>query len=217
MYKMGYNYNNCIGCPKAGIGYWNKIRVDFPEVWERMADLEERLDVYLLAYKGSYSTRLRDIPPDAGDHSKEPKLECSMACSSIDEAILESNEEYVFSVPEGTLTYGSLFSGVGGLDIGLDNAGMVGRWQVEKNLANRRILSKHWPMVAQYRDIMNLKGFTLDPVDVVAFGFPCQDVSIVGQRAGMQGSETSLFFDADRKSTRLNSSHVSESRMPSSA
>ncbi len=43
MYKLGYRNNNCIGCPKGGMGYWNKIRVDFPEVFERMAALQREL------------------------------------------------------------------------------------------------------------------------------------------------------------------------------
>ena len=45
MYLLGYKNNNCIGCVKGGIGYWNKIRVDFPEVFWRMASLERELSV----------------------------------------------------------------------------------------------------------------------------------------------------------------------------
>ena len=43
MYKLGYNNNNCIGCVKGGIGYWNKIRVDFPAEFDRMAELERKI------------------------------------------------------------------------------------------------------------------------------------------------------------------------------
>lgn len=48
MYDLGYNNNNCIGCVKGGMGYWNKIRVDFPEVFEKRAKLERKLNCRIL-------------------------------------------------------------------------------------------------------------------------------------------------------------------------
>ena len=48
MYKLGYNNNNCIGCVKGGMGYWNKIRKDFPDVFDRMAKLERKLNAHAL-------------------------------------------------------------------------------------------------------------------------------------------------------------------------
>jgi 3'-phosphoadenosine 5'-phosphosulfate sulfotransferase (PAPS reductase)/FAD synthetase len=83
MYRLGYHNNNCIGCPKGGMGYWNKIRVDFPEVFERMSILQRRLG------KGSGFWRERDtgeritldeLAPDRGNHNSEPNVECSLMC-----------------------------------------------------------------------------------------------------------------------------------------
>jgi 3'-phosphoadenosine 5'-phosphosulfate sulfotransferase (PAPS reductase)/FAD synthetase len=79
MYKMGYTHNNCIGCVKAGNGYWNKIRVDFPAEFERMAVLEERLGAKILKLKDERIS-LRQLPPDSGDYQKEPSIQCGIFC-----------------------------------------------------------------------------------------------------------------------------------------
>jgi hypothetical protein len=47
MYQLGYSNNNCIGCVKGGMGYWNKIRQDFPEVFDKMASLERELNAFV--------------------------------------------------------------------------------------------------------------------------------------------------------------------------
>ena len=78
-----YDHNNCIGCPKGQQGYWNKIRIDFPDVFERMAKLERKLDA---AVNKKYINGVRhrlfldELNPKAGNFKKETKIECSMFC-----------------------------------------------------------------------------------------------------------------------------------------
>jgi 3'-phosphoadenosine 5'-phosphosulfate sulfotransferase (PAPS reductase)/FAD synthetase len=89
MYKLGYQNNNCIGCPKGGMGYWNKIRVDFPEVFNRMALLERKLDNTVLRSNGK-PLFLDELDPKRGHHAKEPSFECSLLCA-VAEEIIEDN------------------------------------------------------------------------------------------------------------------------------
>ena len=96
------------------------------------------------------------------------------------------------------MTYGSLFSGVGGIDLGLDRAGMVCRWQVENDPYAIRVLEKHWPEVTRYGDITTVHGADLEPVDLICGGFPCQDLSQAGKRAGIEGSRSGLWFEYAR-------------------
>lgn len=80
------------------------------------------------------------------------------------------------------MTVGSLFSGIGGLDLGLERAGFEVRWQVENDPFCLRVLEKHWPTVKRYGDIREVKGNELEPVDLICGGFPCQPVSCAGRR-----------------------------------
>jgi len=92
-----------------------------------------------------------------------------------------------------TLTFGSLFSGIGGLDLGLERAGMRCLWQVEIDEYCRRVLAKHWPDVPKYGDIRELTGDELERVDLICGGFPCQDISNAGKRAGIDGERSGLW------------------------
>jgi len=82
----------------------------------------------------------------------------------------------------GNVKFGSLFSGIGGMDLGLERAGMECRWQVEIDDYCRRVLAKHWPDVPRYGDVKEITQ--LEYVDLVAGGFPCQPVSLAGARKG---------------------------------
>lgn len=92
MYLLGYLNNNCIGCPKGGMGYWNKIRRDFPETFERMAALQRRLGPGSSFWREMDGTRtsLDQLDPARGDHSSEPNIECSMMCHLAELDLAES-------------------------------------------------------------------------------------------------------------------------------
>jgi len=84
MYKLGYHNNNCIGCVKGGAGYWNKIRVDFPQHFDRMAKLERVIGASITKSKGE-RVFLDELPKDAGDYPTEQNIECSIFCKLAEE------------------------------------------------------------------------------------------------------------------------------------
>ena len=97
-----------------------------------------------------------------------------------------------------TLTVGSLFSGIGGLELGLERAGMRTVWQVEKDEYCRRVLAKHWPDVQRFEDVRDVGAHNLPPVDLICGGFPCQDVSDAGKGAGLAGEKSGLWREFAR-------------------
>lgn len=78
MYRMGYHNNNCIGCIKGGMGYWNKIRKDFPDVFDKMAKLERKIGHSCLK-----QCFLDELPVDAGRDEKILEPQCSIFCGLI--------------------------------------------------------------------------------------------------------------------------------------
>jgi len=88
---------------------------------------------------------------------------------------------------------GSLFSGIGGADLGLERAGMRVRWQVEIDPYCNRVLAKHWPHVMRYRDVRTIDWATVEPIDILCGGFPCQDISLCGKGAGLHGERSGLW------------------------
>src|ERR1039457_217076 len=94
------------------------------------------------------------------------------------------------------MTFGSLFAGIGGMDLGLERAGMECRWQIEIDPFCTKVLEKHWPKVKRYGDITKLNGSELESVDLICGGFPCQDVSLAGLRKGIgSGTRSGLYAD----------------------
>ena len=79
MYKLGYKHNNCIGCVKGGVGYWNKIRKDFPEVFAQRVEQEQRIGARLIKINEE-RTSLANLPPDAGSYETEPEIQCGIMC-----------------------------------------------------------------------------------------------------------------------------------------
>lgn len=93
------------------------------------------------------------------------------------------------------MTYGSLFSGIGGIDLGLDRAGFTCKWQVERDPFCLKVLEKHWPTVPKYTDITTLDPTKLEHVDLIAGGFPCQDISNASSTAtGLAGERSGLWW-----------------------
>jgi DNA (cytosine-5)-methyltransferase 1 len=96
------------------------------------------------------------------------------------------------------LTFGSLFAGIGGFDLGFERAGFECKWQVEIDDYATKILEKHWPKVHRERDIKECGKHNLERVDCIIGGFPCQDISYAGKGAGLDGARSGLFFEAIR-------------------
>lgn len=96
------------------------------------------------------------------------------------------------------MRYGSLFSGIGGFDLGLDRAGMECAWQVEIDPHCREVLTRHWPDVMRYEDVRTVGTHNLSAVDLICGGFPCQDVSVAGRRAGLAGARSGLWSEFHR-------------------
>jgi DNA (cytosine-5)-methyltransferase 1 len=95
-------------------------------------------------------------------------------------------------------TFGSLFAGVGGFDLGFEQAGFDCKFQVEWDTSCQQTLAHNWPDVPRWGDVSEVNGADLPPVDVITYGFPCQDLSIAGRRAGLDGERSNLFFQAIR-------------------
>ena len=113
------------------------------------------------------------------------------------------------------MTFGSLFSGIGGIDLGLERAGMECRWQVEIDPYCRKVLAKHWPDVRRYEDVREVGSDNLKPVDLIAGGFPCQDVSTAGKKAGIkEGTRSGLWFEFHRIICELRPRYVFVENVP---
>ena len=133
-------------------------------------------------------------------------------------------------------TVGSLFSGVGGFDLGLERAGFEVRWQVEIDPFCNQVLAKHWPEVPRYGDVrdigLRLAGRRVDDavgdrdsaahgdgayprnLDLICGGFPCQDLSVAGKRAGLAGDRSGLWFEFHRILSELRPTFVLIENVP---
>ena len=98
-----------------------------------------------------------------------------------------------------TLTLGSLFDGSGGFPLGGLLTGQITPvWSSEIEPFAIRVTTKRLPQVKHYGDVSAISGADLPPVDIITFGSPCQDMSIAGKRDGLDGSRSSLFYEAIR-------------------
>ena len=96
------------------------------------------------------------------------------------------------------LTLGSLFDGSGGFPLGGMISGITPVWASEIEPFPIRVTTKRLPFMKHYGDVSRLNGADLEPVDVITFGSPCQDMSVAGRRAGLDGSRSNLFYEAVR-------------------
>jgi len=84
MYRLGFNNNNCIGCVKGGMGYWNRIRVFFPKIFERMALFEREIGQSCIM-QDQIKIWLDELNPSAGRHH-EPEIDCSLFCFQVEQS-----------------------------------------------------------------------------------------------------------------------------------
>ena len=91
MYSLGFKNNNCLGCPRGGMGYWNNIRRHFPEVFDRMATLEREIGMAIIP-DGKSGDRifLDELAPDRGDLASEPEVACSIMCMLAEQDMLDA-------------------------------------------------------------------------------------------------------------------------------
>jgi len=96
------------------------------------------------------------------------------------------------------LTHGSLFSGIGGFDLGFERAGFKTIWQVEQEPFCRAVLKTRFPKAKLFSDVKEVGAENLKTVGCITAGVPCQDVSVAGKRAGLAGERTGLFYEFAR-------------------
>ncbi len=96
------------------------------------------------------------------------------------------------------ITFGSLFTGIGGFDLGFERAGMICKWQCEIDRDCRKVLEKYWKDIKRYDDVEQIGRGNAETVDLICGGFPCQDVSIAGRRKGLAGERSGLWYEFAR-------------------
>lgn len=99
---------------------------------------------------------------------------------------------------QNKLTLGSLFDGSGGFPLGGLISGITPVWASEIEPFPIRVTTKRLPFMKHYGDVSRMDGGKIEPVNVITFGSPCQDMSIAGRREGLDGSRSSLFYEAVR-------------------
>ena len=106
------------------------------------------------------------------------------------------------------MTHGSLFAGIGGFDLGFERAGIKTLWQVEIEDYCRKVLERHFPNAKRYAEIRECGSHNLERVDIISGGFPCQDISNAGKRAGIEGDRSGLWSEMLRIVCELRPSYV---------
>lgn len=96
------------------------------------------------------------------------------------------------------LTLGSLFDGSGGFPLGGLISGIAPVWASEIEPFPIRVTTKRLPFMKHYGDVSKMDGGSIEPVDIITFGSPCQDMSIAGKREGLDGNRSGLFYEAVR-------------------
>ena len=112
------------------------------------------------------------------------------------------------------MNVGSLFSGIGGFDLGLQRAGMRVAWQVELDPYCRAVLARHFPEARRFEDVREVGAENLAPVDLICGGFPCQDLSAAGKGAGLDGARSGLWSEFARIVRELRPRYVVVENVP---
>lgn len=110
------------------------------------------------------------------------------------------------------LTLGSLFDGIGGFPLAAVNNGIVPLWASEIEPFPIAVTSKHFPQMLHLGDITKLNGAELPPVDIIAGGSPCQDLSVAGARAGLAGARSGLFMEQIRITKEMRNADILRGR-----
>lgn len=113
-----------------------------------------------------------------------------------------------------SVNVGSLFSGIGGFDLGFERAGMRTEWFVECDPYCQAVLRKHWPTVPCYEDVRSVAASAVRPVDLLCGGFPCQDLSAAGRGAGLDGARSGLWSEFARLIGELRPRYVVVENVP---
>lgn len=96
------------------------------------------------------------------------------------------------------MNHGSLFTGIGGFDLGFERAGMTTVWRAETDRHSNEVIEAHWPGGTNHGDVREIDPAGLASVDVLSGGFPCQDISVAGNRAGLAGARSGLWWEFAR-------------------
>ena len=112
----------------------------------------------------------------------------------------EVNERQKFWKRRGTkvITLGSLFDGIGGWQLAAVKNGVKPLWSSEIDPYPASVTKAHFPDTIQLGDVTKINGAEIPPVDIICAGSPCQDLSIAGRRAGLEGERSNLFYQAIR-------------------
>ena len=101
------------------------------------------------------------------------------------------------------MTHGSLFTGIGGIDLGFEWAGIETKWQVEIDDYCQELLSIRFPHTEKFTDVRKVGSHNLEKVDIISGGFPCQDISVAGKGAGIEGERSGLWTELHRVISEL--------------
>lgn len=112
------------------------------------------------------------------------------------------------------MNVGSLFSGIGGFELGFERCGMSTLWQVEQDPYCRAVLARHFPEAQRFEDVREVGAQNLAPVDLICGGFPCQDLSGAGRGAGIDGARSGLWSEFARIVRELRPGYVVVENVP---
>lgn len=112
------------------------------------------------------------------------------------------------------MNVGSLFAGIGGFDLGFERCGMRTLWQVEQDPYCRAVLARHFPRAERFEDVREVGAANLQAVDLICGGFPCQDLSLAGRGAGIDGARSGLWGEYARIVRELRPRYVVVENVP---